>query len=393
MGTDLTASPLSYPTSSSTLRCRLVGSSDAPPWQRAARSPLKTIGVDLWGDQARGGKQNHATVMRSSVVPSATRSTRELFVGAYAKFAERCREVEEPGLAIIAVEERTGRAAGLVRLCARVERHVGAIVGRHDECDLYLSSSDRVALRHLAVILDPVTSWRAGEKGVRFRILDLRTSDGFTDEDGRALRGLRCEGPAFLRFAGHALFALPLGDPTDWPESAEDAWACLPERVYFDEVDRFPQGSMPRMAAVRSRTSGLAESSGFRRSSIMTRTQGPRDTAQGSVEVGDLAGTLELIGPKFRETIRIGQDALRDGVLLGRYARCDGAGGLADDSTLSRVHALLIQIDDTMLVIDTASSNGTWEHGEKPRARVFMLDGNSELLLGKTTRARWRWVA
>lgn len=353
---------------------------------------MKTIGVDLWGDQARGLKQNNATVMRPTVVPYARRGLRELFVGAYRKFADRCREVEEPGIAIIAVEERTGRAAGLVRLCARVERHVAAIVGRHDECDLYLNATDRLALRHLAVILDPVKSWRAGEKSVRFRILDLRTGDGFMDEDERPLRGLRCEGPAVLRCAGHALFAIPLGDPTDWPVSGEDAWSCLPERVYFDEVDSFPQGSMPRMLAVRESRNALATESSMRRS-VITRTHGPRDSVVGMLDSGDLAGTLELIGPSFRETIRIGHDPLKDGVLLGRYARCDGAGGLADDATLSRVHALLIQIDDTMLVVDTASSNGTWEHGERPRSRVFVLDGNTELLLGKTTRARWRWAA
>ena len=211
---------------------------------------MKTIGVDLWGSQARGLNENHATVMRSTG-SHVQRGLRELFVGAYAKFANRCREVEEPGLAVIAVEERTGRAVGLVRLCARVERHVAAIVGRHDACDLYLTASDRLALRHLAVILDPVTSWRSGDKNVRFRFLDLRTNDGFSDEDDRALRGLRCEGPAILRCGGHALFAIPLGDPSDWPKSAEDAWTCLPERVYFDEVDRFPQGSMPRMMAIR----------------------------------------------------------------------------------------------------------------------------------------------
>jgi hypothetical protein len=110
------------------------------------------------------------------------------------------------------------------------------------------------------------------------------------------------------------------------------------------------------------------------------------------LDSGDLAGTLELIGPSFRETIRIGHDPLKDGVLLGRYARCDGAGGLADDATLSRVHALLIQIDDSMLVVDTASSNGTWEHGERPRSRVFMLDGNTGSSSARP-RARWRWAA
>ena len=126
---------------------------------------MKTIGVDLWADQARGHKQNHATVMRPTVSPPVQpRTQRELFIGAYARFADRCREVEEPGIAVIAVDERTGRAAGLVRLCARVERHVAAIIGRHDECDLYLTGSSSLALRHLAVILDPVTSWKAGDK-------------------------------------------------------------------------------------------------------------------------------------------------------------------------------------------------------------------------------------
>jgi hypothetical protein len=332
-------------------------------------------------------------MMRSTVTPSIERrSLRDLFLAAYPKFADRCREVEEPGLAVIAVDERTGRAAGLVRLCARVERHVAAIVGRHDECDLYLTGSSSLALRHLAIVLDPVRSWAAGDKNVRFRVLDLRTSDGFRDEEDRILRGLRCEGPAVLRCAGYALFILPLGDPTDWPQSAADAWACLPERVYFDEVDSFPQGSMPRMMAIRT-SPGIPMEQMARKSSVITRTHGPRDSAINMLASdGDLAGTLELIGPNVRETIRIGHRALGEGVLIGRYARCDGAGGLADDATLSRVHALLLQIDDIVLVIDTASSNGSWENGERPRARVFVLGFNTEILLGKTTRARWRWA-
>ncbi len=327
--------------------------------------------------------------MRPSVVPPfLQRTPRDLFIGAYHKFADRCREVEEPGLAVIAVDERSGRAAGLVRLCARVERHVAAIVGRHDACDLYVTGSAQLALRHLAIILDPVTSWRAGDKGVRYRVLDLRTTEGFHDEEGRPLRGLRSEGPGVLTCAHHAMFLLPLGDPTDWPTSAEDAWNCMPERVYFDEADAFPQGSMPRMMPVS------AHPSPHQRRTIVTRTQGPRDSAICMLtDDGDLAGTLELTGPNWRETIAIGRRALDEGVLLGRYSRCDGAAKLAQDATLSRVHALLIQIDNSVLVVDTASSNGTWEQGQRPRARVFSLDGDSELVLGKVTRARWHWAS
>lgn len=337
------------------------------------------MGIDLWGDQARGNGPNRMTVM-GTAPRIAQKTLRDLFVGAYARFASVCRQVDEPGLALVAVDDTTGRAVGCVRLRARFERYVAAIVGRHDECDLFLSANADLALRHLAIVLDPVQSWRRNSSSVRYRVLDLRTSIGFTDEDGRTLRGLRADGPAMLRCAGHAVFILPLGDPSDWPESASDAWAMLPERIYFDELERSPAGSLPRMLAP-----------GPHRSLLM-RTAGPRDTGMRLIERGgDIAGTLELIGPHHRGIISVGHDTLRDGLLLGRYARCDGA-ALLDDPALSRVHALLLQVDDALLAIDTASRNGTSAFGQS-RSRLIALDGDAELGLGKTTRARWQWTA
>src|SRR5512147_2241497 len=105
---------------------------------------MKTIGVSLWDGQERNGG-NHRTVMRPAVRPRA--GLRELFTEAYPKFAAACRAIDEPGLAIVAIDELSGRAAGLVKLLARVQRPVAAIVGRHDHCDLYLTGSDRLALR------------------------------------------------------------------------------------------------------------------------------------------------------------------------------------------------------------------------------------------------------
>jgi hypothetical protein len=348
---------------------------------------MKTIGVDLWADQIRGGGNNNVTCLQPSSAPKTRKGFRELFVSAYPGFAERCREINEPGIALVAVDEVTGRPMGLVRLLARVQRHVAAIVGRHDECDLFLNAHARLALRHLAVVLDPVQDWRPGAN-VRYRVLDLRTTDGFNDENDRALRGLRCEGPGLLRCGGYALFIMPLGDPTDWPTSATDAWTFLPERVYFDELDKNPLGSVRRV----SRVPQLPPlSSAITHRSLIIRTHGPRDTTDGLVESGDIAGTLELIGPRNRGTIRIGHDELRDGVLIGRYARCNNA-QLADDPSLSRVHALLIQIEDSILAIDTASLNGTRE-ADQPKARLIQLFGDTELVLGTSTRARWHWVS
>lgn len=339
---------------------------------------MKTIGVSLWDGQERGGG-NHRTVMRPAVRPRA--GLRELFCEAYPRFAPACRAIDEPGIAIVAVDEISGRAAGLVKLLARVQRPVAAIVGRHDRCDLFLAGSDRLALRQLAVVLAPVESWARGSSSVRYRVLDLKTQDGMVDEDGRALRGLRAEGPAILRCGGYAIFILSLGDPTDWPAAASDAWQMLPERVYFDELERCPDSSVPRV-----RFHAPHET----HHSVVMRTVGPRDTGSRLVADGDAAGTLEIIGPHRRTELAVGHDALRDGLLLGRYSRCDAVD--PDDASLSRVHALLLHDHDRLLMVDTASFNGTRVTGGE-NARVIMIDRDVEVVLGRKTRARWRWTA
>ena len=272
-------------------------------------------------------------------------------MGAYDGIAGTCRAVEEPGLALLAVDEDTGRAAGIVCLRARVQRHVTAVIGRHDRCDLYLDGHAELALRQPVVIVDPVTSWRRGDASVRYRILDLRTETGFVDEDDRRLRGVRCEDAAIVRCGGYTIFALPLGDPSSWPDAARDAWAFLPERVYFDE--RFPK-----------------------RRVTLVRTGGPRD--QTETGGATLAGVLEL----GTTSISVSRAALEDGVILGRYARCNGS---VDDLQISRVHALLIELGGSLVAIDLASTNGI-SAGDDQDRRVIVMD--RELYVGDL-RVRW----
>jgi hypothetical protein len=344
---------------------------------------VKTVGIDLWAGQLRGAAENHATVMFTA--PRSPIEPRELFVRAYPKFAAACRAVDEPGLAIVAIDELSGRASGLVTLRARVARHVASIVGRHDACDLFLPTNSELSLRHLAIVLDPVRSWSKDQSNVRYRVLDLRTQTGFHDENNRLLRGLRCDGPALLRCGGYVVFVLPLGDRTDWPESAADAWAMLPERVYFDELERCPESSIQ---LVPQHQMGPVT----RRSMIM-RTHGPRDSSDSLVMWGtpEHAGTFEIYGRHNRGALSLAHEALRDGVLIGRYARCDGA-GLLDDQSLSRVHMLLLHTDDALLAIDTASRNGS-RLRDQPNARVISITGDTEFELGSKTTARWRWSA
>lgn len=353
---------------------------------------MKTVAAEVWGPLPR--VENHCTLARSSV--RVARELRDLFIGAYGMFAARCRVIDEPGIAVIGVDETTGRPAGLLTLLARVKRHVAGIVGRHDACDLYLHGNSDLALRQLAIVLEPVHNWERRSTQIRYRMLDLRTKQGFMDESGRPLRGLRCEGPAIVRSGGFALFVLPLGDPTDWPELAGDAWSMIPERVYFDELDRSPAGSMPIQVRAQPNPNPafadgtFASMPGARmRSSVVMRTHGPRDTASSLASAGDRAGTLELIGKQQRGTLTLGHEALQDGVLIGRYARCDGA-SLLDDRSLSRVHGLMLHTGDSLLFIDTASRNGSRLRGDRD-ARLFVLETGTELELGSSTRVRWHW--
>jgi len=341
---------------------------------------MKAIGSKVMRVGDRDDGRNSRTLIVSGVhAPRLDLGV--LFAGAYASFASMCREITEPGVAIVAIDERTFRVAGLAVLRAHSDRHAAVIVGRHDACDLFLSANDALPLRQLAVVLDPSTTGNPGRPEVNYRILDLRTETGFADEHGRTLRGLRCDGSAVLRCAGHALYVLPVGDPTDWPESGSDAWACLPERVYFDELTHPARGTSTRIPNYRRDDAARTH---------ITAIRGPRETGANLVTDGDLAGTLELAGPSSHDTISIGHAALRDGVLLGRYPRCDSKG--VEDHLVSRVHALLIQIGDQLLVVDTASSNGTARPGGEPE-RVHAIDGETELVLGSTTRMRWRWVS
>jgi len=343
-----------------------------------------TLGISLWGGQVRGNAMNAQTMMRRAVGPemipqrATSFSARDLFIAAYPRFADSCRAFDEPGIAVVAVDQATGIPAGIVKLCARVQRPVAAIVGRHDRCDLYLSHREELSLRQLAIVLDPVTNWARGASNVRYRVLDLRTGTPIVDEDGKPMRGLVAEGPAIFHCAGYAMFILPLGDPTDWPASGSDAWQMLPERVYLDELENAPQGSLPKIRMPRPDA----------RQTYITRTGGPRDTGM-RLAVGDAAGMLELHTPTRQLTLQIGHKALEDGILLGRYSRCDATEAAHEDHSLSRVHALLIQVDSRLLLIDTASTNGTFERGQP--ARVVVFDGTTELRLGKRTFVRWHW--
>ncbi|MCK5797890.1 MAG: hypothetical protein KAI47_11930, partial [Deltaproteobacteria bacterium] len=70
-------------------------------------------------------------------------------------------------------------------------------------------------------------------------------------------------------------------------------------------------------------------------------------------------GALRIRSPEGLSTILIGAQAASEGALFGRYERCDNEGlTVLSNGNISRVHMLLIAIDDQLYVVDTASTNG-----------------------------------
>ncbi len=292
-----------------------------------------------------------------------TASPRALFIEGYPSFAAMCRAVDEPGLAVIAMDDATGAVIGNCGLRPCVGRPAIATLGRHERCEIPLWH-DGIALRHLAIVIDPLTSYKRGA-GVPYRVFDLRTTLGLADETGRELRGFRAEGPAIVRCGGHTIFMLPLGDPSDWPEAAADAWEMLPERVYLDER---------ASASPRSRKASLI----FRIPALRTTTDQLPDEPVAHLEVRQQRRT---------NVIGIGHTALQNGVLIGRYGRCDLPA--SEDASLSRVHALLLEVAGRHVIADLSSTYGLGPIGGD-RARVVALIDGTQLLLGTSTQLTWR---
>jgi pSer/pThr/pTyr-binding forkhead associated (FHA) protein len=239
-----------------------------------------------------------------------------------------------------------------------------------------------LSLRHLAIILERPSNWN----DLGYRVLDLRSTTGFEDGTGRVLRGLRCEGPSYIRCDNFALFFFRTSDTAHWPRSGKDAWAMLPESVYLEEMTRFAEGSKryvgpispPKpVPAVRSQT-------------LITRTVGPVSLVRNLVHPEEeIVGTLVVSGPASELAFEVGSLALSQGILVGRYEDRCSASQLMDES-VSRVHLLIVKNGNSVYAIDTGSSNGTYVGDEEIR-RVAKLSPRGFVTIGmRGTHVRWK---
>jgi hypothetical protein len=374
----------------------------------------KTRIVSLEDGQDRREAQN----LRTGVLVSdrdAGLPFRELFAAAWSEMRRIVLAFDQAGVAVVAVDALKKRVAGSMCLAAKENRANAAIVGRHGQCDLYLHADPAMSLRHLVVLVHPLVA--GGE--VTYRVLDLRTRTAFADEGGRRLEAVTAEGPMFLQIGGYALFFLVTGDEGAWPEEAEQAWQCIPERVYLDEAlaepDRWRRRRRGLPVPVTSPGPSAVGAAGVdgndfaagtgvgqalpaapvaRESITLVRTQpGPSRARVGADAEGDAGpplGTLKLSSGGRSQAMILGHHAAETGVLLGRYERCDthGATVLAHHG-VSRVHLLVVEVEGTLYAIDTGSTNGTFQGEDE--VRIVPLASGTALILGDGL-ARMEWM-
>lgn len=243
----------------------------------------------------------------------AGRSVRELFEESQRVMASSVREEPREGLFVFAAHARLG-AVGRLWLQATDVPRVG-VVGRHDQADLALPLDEALSLRHVLFAV------RRTKGGLRFSAFDLATPSGLEVGGARA-RVVETEGATILRASDFVFFCLPTGGDVPWDSKAGAPFDTL--QLSPTRVDPSAHSSARAELRVRVQTTTL----GLDR--VVTRAD------------------------------------LSRGVLIGRYHRCDVA---VEVRVVSRVHALVFELDGEHFIADCASTNGI----TRPDGRIVSI--------------------
>jgi hypothetical protein len=277
----------------------------------------------------------------------------ELFAEGFARGFDRIAAhlaSGEPGFVVVGYSPEMERSAVRQIKLGPDSAIEPVVVGRHECADLVLASNESLSLRHALVLL------RADADGRPVtRVLDLRSGVGIADADGRHHYSIAADGPVCVSLAGSALMVIPSGTEPPLgagPEAAFDAinW---PEPVPW-----IPEHSVERRLAELSRKPGS--------SSVVSVVVGgtgagkPVIRRRGGKRAGRLK--LEFHGQSYEH--HVDTYALRAGVLIGRYDRCDLSPITVEmPDVVSRVHALLISMEERVHIFDTGSTNGLTYEG------------------------------
>ena len=227
------------------------------------------------------------------------------------------------------------------------------IVGGHERCDVVLSRDGDISLRHVLV---RATRGRDGQ--LQLRAIDLRSRCGLLSEDATRCEAIASKGPLFLQVASYVVFLLPTGPAVrPWSRDADETWRGFAPRN---------QEILPPPQPLKSRAAPSPDALRLATITIQSSSQ----------EAGELISTHA-----------VWSDQLERGILVGRDDRCSH-GGL-EEGNLSRVHLVLLSVDDEVWAIDTASTNGTRVLNGAP-FRQLLLSGERHLLLADALSLRWQ---
>lgn len=330
----------------------------------------KTRVVFLDGGQRRRSGGHARTMLPTSPMGGARPYRGD--VGALPHFQQHFRSIRDfvgaypAGVAVFAVDLRTQRLVGRLWVAGRPGELGTAILGRHSSCDLMLDGDPSVSNRHVALLVEPLSSWRGED--VRFRLVDLRTGTAMRTDTGDAVESLLAEGPVFVQLGAYLLMVFQTGG-LGWPKDAREAWAQLPHLPPIDE--RAAEPDQWHRWALRQQ--------GQRRITLLPAAL-PADRQVMGPPVGRVR-LRSLWGEVERD---LGQAECARGVLLGREPRCDFA-GLLRVQEISRVHLMIQRIGATLHVLDAGSMAGLYAlEPEGPRrVRTLPLDVPRKLALGE----------
>lgn len=328
----------------------------------------------IFGPQLRN---ENTLFMSESTEPSAPPGPRESFLVLYDRMTDVARAARGPAFVVGAVSKDLR-----VITAELAEVTTTVTIGRHTKCRIRLPS-ERVSLRHVVaiVLLDEHGS-------PTIHIWDLNTRQPFSTEDGKKNCAVVSDGPTYFAIDSFAIWCLPCGAGTEWPERASAAWDAMPPRSFVDRRDPLPASRRAGVHALPPPKKKGPPYRGFDESSRVTTLAPP--LLLGDDDEPELAwATIKLLSRHAKAKRNVSAERLGQGLLIGRYERCGLSLGEIDKN-VSRVHFLLVRIGADVWVIDTGSTNGVRKDGKPVEA--LLLQDVDRLEFGSNMTLEWTKV-
>jgi len=237
------------------------------------------------------------------------------------------------------------------------------VIGRHSSCDVQLFHPS-VALRQAVLRAQP----RDGG-ALELHALDLAAPlPFFVGPSLLPLRAFAASGPTVFRVATEIVVALPMAHCAARGERPEGSGA----RVIEADPSLAKPIDMARSAlAVRTMVDSISRT-------IVRPFAAPMSVEIIAPARGPTWARLAMRGPGGRVVLELSRAQLESLVLIGRYPRCQRGELSPFSENVSRVHAGILAVGDTIEVLDLASTNGLG----KPRARAVRVRSRASIQLG-----------